>query len=248
VSDEVRACAVVPTFDNARTVRAAVQAVAAHLPDIILVDDGSGAEGRAACAAVAADGLATLLRLDRNRGKGAAVKAGLHEAHDRGFTHVLQVDADGQHDLRQIPAFLKAGAEQPAALVLAYPVHDETAPRSRVVLRRFTTLWIGLELGRRDLVVDAMTGFRLYPVAAALAAQARGSRMDFDIEIVVRMARAGVPVVNLPVGVRYPSPEEGGVSHFRPVGDNLRFCWLHSRLCTTGVLGWTWRAVGGRRA
>jgi len=71
--------------------------------------------------------------------------------------------------------------------------------------------------------------------------------MDFDIEIVVRMARAGVPVVNLPVGVRYPPAEAGGVSHFRPVADNLRFCWLHTRLCVGGTLGWIRRAVGGRR-
>lgn len=245
MSDAYRVCAVVPTFDNPRTVRAAVEAVRDHLADVIVVDDGSGPEGKEACADLEADGLALLLRRDANGGKGAAVKAGFREASSRGFSHVFQVDADGQHDLGCMKEFLRIGAEQPDALLLGYPLYDSSVPRGRLLARRFTSFWVALELGGRGKVRDAMVGFRLYPLAAALAAGARGERMDFDVEIAVRMARAGVPVVNLPVGVHYPTSADGGVSHFQPLRDNLRFCLLHSRLCIAGLFGWARRGLRG---
>ncbi len=248
MTGDLRICAVVPTFDNPRTVRAAVEAVRAHLPDVILVDDGSGPPGRAACEAIAGDGLASLVRRDRNGGKGAAVKAGFLAARERGCTHVFQVDADLQHDVARVPAFLAAAREHPQALVLGHPVYDAGAPRSRRWARRITTFWVAVELGRSDRIVDALVGFRVYPLQAALDARARTSRMDFDIEIAVRMARRGTPVINLPVGVRYLSPQDGGVSHFDMLGDNLRFFGMHTRLCMEGVFGWAGRRVGaGRR-
>lgn len=241
-----RTCALIPTYDNPLTVRRAVEAMRAHGLDVVLVDDGSGPENRAACEAIAREGLAHLCRRDRNGGKGAAVWTGLERARELGYDHAFQIDADLQHDLARVPAFLAASAAQPAALVLGYPEYDRSAPAGRLIGRRITTFWVGLEVGRRARVVDAMIGFRVYPIAAALGARPRSRRMGFDVEIIVRMARGGTPIVNLPVGVRYPEPGEGGVSHFRPVRDNLAFCLLHARLCTAGVLGWCWRAVAGR--
>ncbi len=243
----VRLCALIPTYDNPRTVRATVAAVGRQLPDVLLVDDGSGAEGREACAALAAEGLATLVRRPRNGGKGAAVKTGFSAAAERGFTHVFQIDADGQHDLECIPAFVEAARQQPHALVAGYPVYAGSPPRSRLVARGITRFWVAVETGARERIRDAMIGFRVYPLAAALATRTRGDHMDFDIEIAVRMARAGAPVVNLPVGVRYLSAAEGGVSHFKMFADNLRFFGMHSRLCTSGALGWARRALLGRR-
>ena len=240
----LRVCAVIPTYDNALTVRAAVVAVREHLPDVILIDDGSGPEGRAACDALAAEGLAVLVRHAANAGKGAAVKSGFAAAAARGFTHVLQVDADGQHDLSRVPEFLRRAAEQPDALILGYPAYDASAPALRRFGHRFNAFWVTLELARADRVVDAQVGFRVYPLAAALAARARGDRMDFDIEIAVRMARQGTPVANLPVGVRYLAAQDGGISHFQPVRDNLRLFRLHTRLCTGGMLRWAGRALG----
>jgi hypothetical protein len=108
----------------------------------------------------------------------------------------------------------------------------------RLVGRRFTTFWVDLELGGRGRVLDAMIGFRVYPLTAALAVGHTGNRMEFDVEIVVRMVQAGTPTLNLPVGVRYLTPEEGGVSHFRMVRDNLRLSWMHTRLCAAGCFRW----------
>lgn len=247
MSEAPRICAVVPTFDNPRTVRAVVEAVRAYDLEVVLVDDGSGAAGRAVCEAIAAAGLATVRHLPRNGGKGAAVKAGFAVARDLGYAQVLQVDADGQHDLTQIPAFLAAARSQPDALVLGYPVYDASMPAVRRVARRITDFWVAVEVGGRDRIRDAMIGFRVYPLAAVAELGRLGNRMDFDVEIAVRLVRAGTPTVNLPVRVRYLSAEAGGVSHFQPWRDNLRFCWLHSRLCTAACMRWLGRRVTGRR-
>lgn len=221
-------CALIPTYDNPRTLRAVVEAVRVHVP-VVVVDDGSAEAGRRAAEAVAADGLARLTRRARNGGKGAAVKTGFAFARSLGYTHALQIDADGQHSLEDIPRFLEAAAREPAALILGAPIYDETAPRGRLIGRRITLFWTDVEAGR-GVIADPMCGFRVYPLAAALAVGRTGDRMDFDIEIAVRMAWSGLPIVNLPTKVRYLTPAEGGVSHFRMVRDNFKIGWLHARL------------------
>lgn len=238
-----RPCGLIPTYDNPRTVRGVVERVREHLRDVIVVDDGSGPEGRAACEALARDGLAIVHHLPKNLGKGGAVKAGFDVAAARGFTHAFQVDADGQHGIACAPAFLGAASDRPDALVLGYPVYDDTAPRTRTAARRVTKFFVDMEVGR-DVVRDALIGCRVYPIEAARRCRARGNRMEFDVEIVVRMARAGVPVVNLPVRVRYLSADEGGISHFRPVRDIVRLSWMHSRICTGISMRWVFGKLG----
>jgi glycosyltransferase involved in cell wall biosynthesis len=224
-----RPCVLIPTYDNPATVRAVVQAVRRHLSDVIVVDDGSGEGGRRAVDALGRDGLARVERHDRNRGKGAAVKTGLRAAARLGFSHALQVDADGQHDLEDVPRFLGAAQAHPGALVLGRPVFDETQPSLRAAGRWISVFWVSVETGGRK-IGDPQCGFRVYPVAPALAAGARGDHMEFDQELPVRMVWRGVQVVNLPTRVRYLPAAEGGVSHFRMVRDNVRISWLHTRL------------------
>ena len=243
-----RVAAVVPTYENPATVRDVVGGIREHGLEVVIVDDGSSAPGREACAELAREGLATVLRHGRNRGKGVACATGFEALRERGFTHAFQIDADGQHDLSRIPAFLDAARAEPRALVLAYPEYDASAPRSRLVARRFTSFWVALEVGGAGRVVDALIGFRIYPLAALEGLRPLAPRMGFDVDAVVRLARRGVPLVNLPVAVRYLQGDEGGVSHFRPLRDNLAFARLHSRLCMEGCLGWLRRrAPGGRR-
>lgn len=237
-----RVCAVVPTYENPLTVGAVVAALRPHVEAVIVVDDASGPEGRAACAALADPAGVVVVHRAQNGGKGAAVKTGLAEAQTRGFTHALQVDADGQHALERAPAFIEAARARPDALVLGYPEYDTTVPAVRLSARRITTFWVDLETGK-GTITDAMVGFRVYPVERTLAVGARGDRMDFDVEIAVRMARAGVPVVNLPVGVRYLAEEEGGVSHFKVFGDNLRLGWMHARICSAASMRWCLRTL-----
>lgn len=230
-----KVCALIPTYDNPRTLRAVVEQVRVHLPDVVVVDDGSGPEGRAACEALARDGLAHVHHLPRNGGKGAAVKTGFRVARELGFTHALQVDADGQHDLADIPRFLEVHRQHPDALVLGEPIFDASAPAARVRGRRFSRFWTDLETGGR-VIHDPLCGFRLYPLDNALRAGCWGDRMDFDPEIAVRIVWTLCPVVNLTTHVRYLSREEGGISHFRMWRDNALISWAHTRLCVGAAL------------
>jgi len=239
VSEAFRPCALIPTYDNPRTVRAVVERVRAHVPEVVVVDDGSGPEGAAAVAALGRDGLARVTRRARNGGKGAAVKTGFAFARELGFTHALQVDADGQHALEDIPRFLATAQASPQALVLGAPMYDASAPKGRLIARKITLFWTDVEAGR-GTITDPMCGFRVYPLDAALAAPRTGDRMDFDIEIAVRMAWMGVPIINLPTKVRYLARDEGGVSHFHLLRDNLRIGWMHTRLSMTALL---WRPL-----
>ena len=241
-----RPCAVIPTYDNPATVRAVVEQVRAHLADIVVVDDGSGAAGGVACDAIASAGLARVERRARNGGKGAAMKTGFAAAQRLGATHVLQVDADGQHDLADIPRFLAEARAHPDALILGRPVFDATQPRSRAFARQLSIFWVSVETGGRA-IADPQCGFRVYPLAAALAARARGDRMEFDLELPVRMVWAGIPVRNLPTRVRYLSADEGGVSHFHVVRDTARISWLHIRLAATAAVRVLAHRVGARR-
>ncbi|MCP5057311.1 MAG: glycosyltransferase family 2 protein [bacterium] len=225
----VRICALLPTFDNPRTVGRVVGEVRKRLEDVIVVDDGSGDEGREVVAALARDGLARVVRREANGGKGAAVKTGFLAARDQGFSHALQIDADGQHCTDDLPRFIAAATERPEALILGAPVFDETQPFGRAVGRRISQFWVNFETGGR-VIEDPQCGFRVYPLEGALAAGARGNRMQFDQELPVRMIWQGVPVVNLPTRVRYLTREEGGVSHFQMFRDNLRISAMHTGL------------------
>jgi polyprenyl-phospho-N-acetylgalactosaminyl synthase len=240
-----RYCLLIPTYNNPETLRGVVLKGREYLPDVIVVDDGSSEAGRQAAAALALEGLATVVHRPENGGKGAAVKTGFHVARELGFTHALQVDADGQHDLSAIPAFKQLSEQEPAALIVGYPKYGASAPLGRRIARKITVFWVGVEAGF-GVIQDAMIGFRVYPLEAVSRFRAWGNRMDFDVEIVVRSAWAKIPIVNAPVAVRYLDESEGGVSHFQPLRDTLRLSVLHSKLCTLLGIAFFLRLLGLR--
>jgi glycosyltransferase involved in cell wall biosynthesis len=233
------AVVVVPVYNHPATIGAVAAQVRAHGLRCILVDDGSSAD----CAAVL-DALAAqhpqdilLVRLPANQGKGAAMVAGFREAARRGHTHVLQVDADGQHDCADIPKFLAQARGNPAAVVAGCPIWDESVPKGRLYGRYATHVWVWINTLSFD-IRDSMCGFRLYPLASLmplLDAVQIGSRMDFDSDVIVRLHWRGVPVLNQPTRVTYP---QDGISHFRMWRDNVRISAMHARL----FLGMLWRA------
>ncbi len=236
----MKLCAIVPTYNNPRTIGAVVERVRAHVADIVVVDDGSTADNRAVVQALADSGACHAVMRPANGGKGAAVKTGLEWAREQGYTYALQIDADLQHDANDIPALIAAIEPSRDTLVLAQPRFDATAPASRLRARKISVFWVAVEtLSRR--VGDPLCGFRVYPVAAALRAHARGNAMDFDPEIAVRLAWAGVKIVHVPTQVVYLAPEDGGVSHYRGFTDTMLISLAHSRLCIEGMLrAMTW--------
>ncbi len=156
---------------------------------------------------------------------------GLRAAAREGFTHVLVMDADGQHPAQAIPEFMRLSQQNPAAMILGSPVFDHTAPRIRVFWRRFSNGLARLETLQR--IGDSLFGFRVYPVAELLTVMESTRRMrrfDFDAKALVRLSWRGVPAIIRPAPVRYFCPEEGGVSHFRYARDNLLLAAMHARL------------------
>lgn len=229
-----RACAVVPTYDNPKTVRQVVEQIGAHVETVIVVDDGSAAPAQAILEMLRSLPDVVVLRHAQNQGKGAAMKTGLTEADTRGFSHALQVDADGQHDLQDIPRMLDAARQRPEALVLGTPRFDETRPAFRGFGHWLTSFWTRIEVGG-PAIDDPQCGFRVYPVKAAVAANVRGNRMDYDPEVAVKMVWGGSPVINFPTRVRYLQPQDGGVSHFHMGWDNLLISWMHTRLVVMAI-------------
>jgi len=189
--------------------------------------------------------------LPRNCGKGAAVMRGLQEAATRGYTHVLTMDADGQHPAERIPQFMAASMAEPTALILGKPVFDASAPRVRVIGRRISNGWAQLETLFAG-IGDSLFGMRVYPVAPLLAIMTATPwmrRFDFDVEAAVRLVWSGLTPINLDTPVRYFTAEQGGVSHFRYGRDNLLLSWMHARLFTGFLIRLPWlilrRARGG---
>jgi len=223
----------IPSYNTGPKLVPTVGEARRHWNPVWVVIDGSTDASVATLAPLAAadPGLRVLV-LPQNAGKGAAVLHGIRAARAEGFTHVLTMDADGQHPVGLIPEFMAASCARPDAMILGKPVFDASAPLIRVRGRRISnffadleTLWAGIG--------DSLFGFRVYPIAALERAMAQTMwmrRFDFDPEAAVRLVWAGVPPLNRPAPVKYFRPDEGGVSHFDYLRDNALLTWMHTRL------------------
>lgn len=195
---------------------------------VVVVDDGN----EPAIAPI--DGV-QLVRCDINRGKGAALIAGAKWAETQGFTHIFQIDADGQHAVADALTMLEAAKAEPQTLFSGFPVYDESVPTSREKGREVTRFFIRLETGlQRE---DALCGCRIYPLKPFLEVVQKvwTRRMGFDVEVIVKWVWQGYAVKQHRVHVTYPLD---GVSNFRMVRDNVTFFALHTRLCCGRLLRW----------
>ena len=229
MTNPFRPVAVIPVYNHGEAVGAVAANVRAHGLRCILVDDGSSADCAAVLDALAQAPDVTLVRLALNQGKGGAMMAGLRAAAAAGWTHALQIDADGQHDAGDIPVFMARAAQSPAAVICGRPVYDDSVPAIRFYGRYASHAWVWI-CSLSFAIRDSMCGFRVYPLASVvplLDSERLGRRMDFDAEVLVRLHWRGVEMVNLPTRVTYP---RGGVSHFRYGFDNLLIVAMFVRL------------------
>lgn len=228
-ASEFRPVLLIPHYEHLRQLQASLpRLLDAGIP-ILVVDDGSSPGTVRQLSSAAASGDFELLPLPMNEGKGTAVMAGFAHAAGHGFTHALQMDADGQHDPADIGRFLNAAAARPATMICGAPVFGADAPWVRVWGRKLTDAVVLLETWTRG-IRDSLCGFRVYPLDATLAIIRRhrpGARMDFDAELLVNACWDGMPLHFLDTRVIYPP---AGVSHFRYLRDNLRMVRMHLRL------------------
>ena len=223
----------IPSYNTGERLFSTVAAARAQWSPVWVVIDGStdGTGERLQALAATDPGLRVFV-LPTNQGKGAAVLHGLRQARAQGFTHALTMDSDGQHPADLIPSFMARSQARPEAMVLGKPVFDASAPLLRVRGRRISNSWTELETLFAG-IGDSLYGFRVYPIApliAVMQGQPWMRRFDFDTEAVVRLAWRGVKPINIDAPVKYLSAEEGGVSPFNYVRDNVLLTWMHTRL------------------
>jgi glycosyltransferase involved in cell wall biosynthesis len=229
----------IPSYNPGAKVFETVQGARDQWNPVWVVVDGStdGTPEALQAMAHADPGLRVLIR-SKNGGKGSAVLDGAVEALRAGYTHVLTMDSDGQHPPDRIRDFIAASVAKPASMVLGVPVFDASAPSVRVKGRRISNYWANVETFDAG-IQDSLFGFRVYPVEPLVRIMKSHfwmRRFDFDVEIVVRLSWSGVEAINLPARVRYFRPEEGGVSHFNYLRDNVLLTSMHLRLFTAFII------------
>ena len=223
----------IPSYNPGASVYATVASARAQWAPVWVVVDGStdGSTEQLQRLALEDPDLHVIV-LPHNSGKGAAVLHGIETALQKGFTHVLTMDSDGQHDASMISEFMQKSKADLDAMVLGVPVFDASAPRIRVNGRKVSNGLANLVSGGAG-IGDSLFGFRVYP-ARALAEIMRSNpwmrRFDFDPEAVVRLCWRGVRPINVPCKVRYLTQSEGGVSHFNYWRDNKLLAGMYTRL------------------
>lgn len=233
----------IPSYNPGPQVIETVRAARAQWTPVWVVVDGSrdGSEEQLLALAAKDDGLRVIV-LPENQGKGAAVLAGISAAQENGFTHALTMDSDGQHPATLIPAFMADSQATPQAMILGKPVFAADAPALRVNGRKVSNAWANLETLWMG-IGDSLYGFRVYPIAPLrriMQVNRWMRRFDFDPEAVVRLCWAGVNPLNRDAPVRYLRADEGGVSHFRYLRDNVLLTWMHTRLFLGFLLRLPW--------
>ncbi|WP_305368570.1 glycosyltransferase family 2 protein [Photobacterium leiognathi] len=222
-------CFLIPCYNHGATVPAVIDALTSYGFPIIIVDDGSELATRNILSEQAKRPNIIIVTLPKNQGKGGAVIAGIKQADRLGFSHTLQIDADGQHDLAALPKLLEASQAHPEALISGQPIYDDSVPKSRLYGRYATHIWVWIETLSFN-IKDSMCGFRSYPIRPIVNVinhNQLGLRMDFDTEIMVRFYWDNGDIRFIDTKVIYP---ENGISHFDALWDNVKISWMHTKL------------------
>lgn len=228
----------IPVYNHEKAIEPTLKGVLQHGYPVLLVDDGSEPICRDLLKQLSQtySNSVDLLRLEHNSGKGAALRAGFEKLLVDGYSHAMQIDSDGQHDLSDIPKFLDHAKNTPHALISGCPIYDESVPSSRFFGRYLTHVWVWINT-LSFTIRDSMCGYRVYPLSMTVGMLRRnpcGDRMSFETELIVRWVWQGGEVTNLSTKVSYPLD---GVSHFNLWRDNLNISLMHTRL----FFGMLWR-------
>lgn len=223
-------CILIPCYNHGRFLEKTIKSLEYLKIPCLVVDDGSTDGGTRLIKQLPETyPWVQILTRQKNGGKGKAISAGIFELKEQGFTHALQIDADGQHDAGAARKLLELGRQYPDDLISGQPIYDDSVPASRKYGRLITQFWVALETRSLE-IKDSMCGFRLYNVntiVQLLNTENVGVGMDFDIDVLVRLYWRGVNFHFVPIKVIYP---QDGISHFDPLSDNWKISKMHTRL------------------
>lgn len=228
---------VVPVYNHGATLRQVVKGILKHHDRVLVVDDGS----KEPVAKLIEDLPVELLAHGQNQGKGAALLSAAEWARPLGYSHILCLDADGQHDPNDLPIFFREIGEHPQALIVGHrDFAQQTIPGSSRFGRKFSNFWLRLQTGSR--LKDSQSGFRAYPLFLFEKLDFWTRRYNFEIEILVRSVWAGVELRDVDITVYYP-PGDERVSHFRGFIDNWRLTLLNTHLTLRSIVPWPHRKI-----
>ncbi len=223
---------VVPVYNHGETLRKVVAGILNIHEHVLVVDDGSDDQGIRNV-----EDMPIHVRVHKkNLGKGAALRTAAEEALSLGATHIVTIDADGQHDPDELPKFFAAVHKNPMAVhVGCRDFETADVPGISRFGRAFSNFWLRVQTGSK--IMDSQSGFRAYPLTIFKDLAFTDSRYSFEVEVLVRSAWAGLELCDIPISVYYP-PREKRVSHFRAFADNVRISWLNTRLTLRSILPW----------
>ncbi|MBN2427435.1 MAG: DUF2062 domain-containing protein [Deltaproteobacteria bacterium] len=237
MDERIKVIVAIPVYNHAGTIRQVAEGVLRHYGQVLVVDDGSAEP----VAPLLEDLAVEVLAHSRNKGKGAAIRSAAAWALEHGYTHMICLDADGQHDPNDLPVFFSEIAQHPKALIVGHrDFSHESVPGSSRFGRKFSNFWLRLQTGIR--LKDCQSGFRAYPLFVFEHLSFWTRKYNFEIEVLVRSAWAGVELRDVDISVYYPCGEER-ISHFRLFMDNWRLTMLNTHLTLRSVVPWPHRKI-----
>ncbi len=229
--EKLNCCVIVPTYNNGKTLDGVIESVLEYTNRIIIVNDGSTDETKNILEKYSH---LHVVNFHANKGKGVALRTGFKEAVTKDFEYAITIDSDGQHYADDIPVFLEKIQEQPGTLIVgARNMSGETIPGKSSFGHKISNFWFRFETGIS--LPDTQSGFRLYPVKELNKRNFFTTKYEFEIEVLVKAAWNGIPVISVPIKVFYAKGKER-ITHFRPFTDFTRVGILHTWLVILTVL------------
>lgn len=231
----IKAVAIIPCYRHDKTLFNVIKDVQKYISDVIVVDDGNETDVSKNIENIANQfSNVFVIKNEVNLGKGFSLAKAIHFAKEKGYSHAIQIDADGQHNTDDIKKILKLTEKHKDCVISGSPIYGSDAPRSRVIGRKITNFFVHIET-LSYMIKDAMIGFRSYPIEVTdkiIKKYDIKARMTFDIEILVRLVWNGVRCEFFDTKIKYP---KNGISNFKPI-DQLKISWMHTKLCTYSLL------------
>lgn len=225
---DLRVCVIIPTYNNVATIATVITDILKYTSNIIVVNDGSTDDTANIISAF--EGVA-IESYQPNRGKGMALRRGFKKAIEMGYDYAVTIDSDGQHFAKDLPVFIEKLRNEGPALIMGARNMDtaDNVPGKSSFGNKFSNFWYKVETGIE--LPDTQTGYRLYPLEPISKMRFFTRKYEFEIEVIVRLAWAGVKVSSVPITVYYP-PKEERISHFRPFKDFTRISVVNTVLVT----------------
>ncbi|MBL7894416.1 MAG: DUF2062 domain-containing protein [Bacteroidia bacterium] len=229
----LRACVLIPTYNNAKTLEAVISTTLEYCDDVIVVNDGAT---DSTPDIISKFKNIAVFKHEVNKGKGMALRNGFKKALELGFDYVITIDSDGQHYPEDFITFLNKVEEVPNSLIIgARNMAVDNVPGKSTFGNKFSNFWFWVETGIK--LPDTQSGYRLYPVKRMRNIWLFTTKFELEIEVIVKAAWRGIPVISVPVKVYY-APQGERVTHFRPGKDFTRISFLNTYLCILAALFW----------